>query len=67
MNGLLPMNKLNALGWTPISQRKWIGQYLGPYMRSSHPDVCILTGDDQRYTLPWWLKTVFSAQSVTHH
>lgn len=65
MNGLLIMNKLNAVGWTPTSQRRWIGQHLGPNMRSSHPNVCILTGDDQRYTLPWWLKTVSCSKYVT--
>ncbi len=58
MNGLLVTNKLNAVGWTPTSQRKWIGQYLGPEMNATHPGVCILTADDQRYVFPWWLKTV---------
>ncbi|KAK7586269.1 hypothetical protein V9T40_004145 [Parthenolecanium corni] len=67
MNGLLIMNKLNAVGWTPTSQRRWIGQHLGPNMRSSHPNVCILTGDDQRYTLPWWLKTVMEDKEAAKY
>lgn len=54
------VNKLNALGWTPISQRKWIGEFLGPAMHSAYRDTCILTGDDQRYIFPWWLKMVNS-------
>lgn len=58
MNGLFWFNKLNALGWNPLKQRKWIGEFLGPAMRLTHPNTCILTGDDQRYTFPWWLKTV---------
>ncbi|XKL59759.1 hypothetical protein PGB90_000775 [Kerria lacca] len=57
-NGLLVVNKLNALGWTPISQRKWIGEFLGPAMHSAYRDTCILTGDDQRYIFPWWLKMI---------
>ncbi|XP_053694692.1 lysosomal acid glucosylceramidase-like [Sabethes cyaneus] len=44
-----------SLGWTAPSQGKWVGENLGPTLRSSaFRDVKLFAGDDQRYTFPWW-------------
>lgn len=56
--GLSPFNRLNALGSVPTLQAVWIAENLGPTIRSEYPDTCILTGEDQRTTFPWWLRTV---------
>ncbi|XP_058456410.1 lysosomal acid glucosylceramidase [Malaya genurostris] len=44
-----------SLGWTALSQGKWVGDHLGPTLRSSgFQNVKLFAGDDQRYTFPWW-------------
>lgn len=48
-----------SLGWTPYNQGKWIGENLGPTLFNSElRHVRIFTGDDQRYSLPWWVQRV---------
>lgn len=58
MMGLSPWNRLNALGTAPNLQAEWIAENLGPTIHSEFPNTCILIGDDQRITLPWWPRTV---------
>lgn len=42
-------------GWLPENQGKWIGENLGPALNNSgFHDVKLFSGDDQRYTFPWW-------------
>ncbi|CAO1436681.1 unnamed protein product [Diamesa hyperborea] len=44
-----------SLGWLVNTQGKWVGNNLGPAMKSSSfANVKLLAGDDQRYTFPWW-------------
>lgn len=51
--------KFMSLGWLPDTQAKWIAQHLGPLIKNSINEdvrnVKIITGDDQRYSLPWWI------------
>ncbi|XP_058840027.1 lysosomal acid glucosylceramidase-like [Topomyia yanbarensis] len=44
-----------SLGWTAPSQGKWVGEHLGPTLKNSYfRNVKLFSGDDQRYTFPWW-------------
>lgn len=47
-----------SLGWIPENQGKWLSKNLGPILRNSSKisHIKILAGDDQRYTLPWWIE-----------
>jgi glucosylceramidase len=59
MNGIIPINRFNSLGWSPLAQRTWIGQNLGPALRASqHNSTKLLALDDQRFLLPWWIQLV---------
>lgn len=57
--------KFMSLGWTPAKQGKWVSQNLGHTIRNSKNEdvrkVKIFTGDDQRYTFPWWMRSMASA------
>jgi glucosylceramidase len=59
LNGLVltRLAPFMSLGWGPMLQGKWIADNLGPTMKRSTvtKDIKILTGDDQRYTVPTWL------------
>lgn len=56
---LVPFVKFMSLGWLPGAQAEWVNDFLGPKLKnSSFKDVKLLTGDDQRYVLPWWLEGV---------
>lgn len=49
------IHSVNNLGWTAASMGRWIIMNLGPTIRNStFKDVKIITGDDQRLTLPYW-------------
>lgn len=59
LNGIVPVNRFNSMGWTPVSHREWIGHYMGPRLRSSqHSGTLLFAIDDQRLVLPWWIKMV---------
>ena len=58
VNGILPVNKFNSMGWTPGTQRLWIKEYLGPALKKFHPHVLLIALDDQRFMLPWWIDIV---------
>jgi glucosylceramidase len=55
INGIIPVNRFNSMGWTPRSQRQWIKDNFGPTLKSSHSNVKLLALEDQRFMLPWWI------------
>lgn len=54
--------KFMSLGWLPNSQGKWVSDNLGPSLKNHQvlSTVKILTGDDQRYTLPIWFDQMYA-------
>ncbi|XP_023943786.2 lysosomal acid glucosylceramidase [Bicyclus anynana] len=55
INGILALAPFNSLGWTVKNMGKWISDNLGPTIRNSiFQSVKIITGDDQRVTVPYW-------------
>ncbi|XP_065210050.1 lysosomal acid glucosylceramidase-like isoform X2 [Planococcus citri] len=66
-SGISPINKINALGWTPVGQTKWIGQHFGPMMRSSYPNTCIMAIDDQRFSFPWWVTWIMKDKTASQY
>ncbi|VVC33980.1 Glycosyl hydrolase family 30, TIM-barrel domain,Glycoside hydrolase family 30,Glycosyl hydrolase [Cinara cedri] len=61
INGIVPVNRFNSMGWTPMSHREWIGRFMGPQLRGSdYNDTLLLAIDDQRIVLPWWMKMLMS-------
>ncbi|KAF4532136.1 hypothetical protein B566_EDAN004142 [Ephemera danica] len=57
LNGIIPIKGINALGWTPFTQRTWIAKHMGPTLRASqHNKTNLLAMDDQRFFLPWWIQ-----------
>lgn len=53
--------KFMSLGWIPETQGRWVANFLGPTIRSSTlaSKVKIFSGDDQRYTFPWWFNNMY--------
>lgn len=67
INGIIPINRFNAMGWSATSQRKWIAKHFGPTLRNSeHNETKLIALDDQRFFLPRWIETV-SNYAVTSH
>lgn len=64
LNGVLLSQFIQfmSLGWVPKNQGRWVGENLGPAIRSSKTisDVKIMTGDDQRYTIPFWYEQMYN-------
>ncbi|XP_050422662.1 lysosomal acid glucosylceramidase [Adelges cooleyi] len=61
LNGIVPINRFNSMGWTPQSHREWIGHYMGPLLKSSkYNDTLLFAIDDQRIVLPWWMKMLMA-------
>lgn len=59
LNGMVPINRFNSLGWTPAAHSEWISENLGPSIRSSRHNQTLIIGlDDQRILLPWWMDIV---------
>lgn len=51
--------RFNSMGWTPMTQRRWLGRHFGPALRRSPFNATkLLALDDQRMLLPWWLDLV---------
>lgn len=63
MNGVIGFLFVHfmSLGWTAKNQGKWVGENLGPTLKSRHPNVKLFAGDDQRYTFPWWFTQMESS------
>ncbi|XP_072934604.1 lysosomal acid glucosylceramidase-like isoform X2 [Epargyreus clarus] len=59
INGVFNLAKFNTLGWDIENMGEWIVNNLGPTIRNStYKDVKIFTGDDQRFTLPFWFNVL---------
>ncbi|XP_041972484.1 lysosomal acid glucosylceramidase isoform X2 [Aricia agestis] len=55
INGMFSFAKFNSMGWTVKNMGHWIVDNLGPTIRNStFKDLKIITGDDQRITVPYW-------------
>ncbi|XP_050542141.1 lysosomal acid glucosylceramidase-like isoform X2 [Daktulosphaira vitifoliae] len=68
LNGIIPLNRFNSMGWTPQSHRDWIGQYMGPILKSSEYNKTLLFAiDDQRIVLPWWMKMLMSDKEAAKY
>lgn len=68
LNGIIPVNRFNSLGWTPMSHREWIGRHMGPRLRSSeHNSTLLFAIDDQRIVLPWWMKMLMSDEQCAKY
>ncbi|CAH2051960.1 unnamed protein product, partial [Iphiclides podalirius] len=59
INGYFGIAPFNSLGWSIYKMGEWIVNNLGPTIRNSkYRDVKILTGDDQRFTIPFWFNVM---------
>ncbi|XP_021936125.1 glucosylceramidase-like isoform X2 [Zootermopsis nevadensis] len=67
INGILPVNRFNSMGWTPHSQRHWIKHHFGPALKKYHCSVKLLALDDQRFMLPWWINILMSDKQVAEY
>ncbi|XP_034240369.1 lysosomal acid glucosylceramidase-like [Thrips palmi] len=57
--------RFNSMGWTPMTQRRWLGRHFGPTLRRSAFNATkLLALDDQRMLLPWWLDMMFRDPKV---
>lgn len=51
---------LSSMAWTAEEQRDWIIEYLEPTLKKSNfGDIKLFTLDDNRKSLPDWVKTIF--------
>ncbi|XP_017305079.1 glucosylceramidase-like [Diaphorina citri] len=51
--------QFNNMGWSPFGMSKWIGNSLGPSLKSSrHSATKIFTLDDQKVYMPWYITLV---------
>ncbi|CAK1551990.1 unnamed protein product [Leptosia nina] len=56
INGIVPFVTFNSIGWFPAELGRWVGQNLGPTLRSSRFNkTLIFAVDDQRYLLHLYL------------
>ncbi|CAH1363805.1 unnamed protein product [Tenebrio molitor] len=63
--GIVPFTKINSVGWSPTMMATWIRHNLGPTIRnSSHSAIKIITLDDQRFFLPWFVNIVFKHKTT---
>ncbi|XP_060866728.1 lysosomal acid glucosylceramidase-like [Metopolophium dirhodum] len=68
LNGIVPVNRFNSMGWTPMSHREWIGRHMGPRLRGSeHNRTLLFAIDDQRIVLPWWMKMLMSDEQCAKY
>ncbi|KAG8229339.1 hypothetical protein J437_LFUL007147 [Ladona fulva] len=59
INGIIPINRFNSMGWTPKEMREWIAENIGPTIATSkHKQTKLIMLDDQRFLLPWWVNLV---------
>ncbi|XP_043259524.1 lysosomal acid glucosylceramidase-like [Colletes gigas] len=58
-NGVVIVDPLSSMGWTPNTVAKWIANNLGPTLAASeHNRTQILVLDDQRIFLPWYVEEI---------
>lgn len=58
---------INNLIMMPEEQRKWIKNYLGPALRKSKHSVKVITLDDERPFITWWMDTIMSNKKVADY
>ncbi|XP_052738825.1 lysosomal acid glucosylceramidase-like [Bicyclus anynana] len=69
LNGVLELSAYNTLGWSLKNLGEWIFQNLGPTIRNSKfKDVKIITSDDQRLTIPYfvYMLLVLTPQAIDY-
>lgn len=54
-----------SLGWNAARQGNFVGDHLGPTIRTSKTmkDIKIFANDDQRYTVAWWFEDMAKAHN----
>ena len=57
----------NSMAFSPRSMSEFLGLALGPTMKSSHPHVKILAGDDQRSNIWEYLKASLDDENARHY
>ncbi|XP_068893830.1 lysosomal acid glucosylceramidase-like isoform X2 [Tenebrio molitor] len=63
--GIIPLIKISSVGWLPKIMETWIRCNLSPTIRnSSHSAIKIITLDDQRFFLPWFVNIVFKHRTT---
>ena len=59
-NAYLPFLHISSMGWNPEELGNWISNNFGPSLATSqHNQTMILTLDDQRFNLPWYVEKLF--------
>uniref|UniRef100_A0A1B6CPQ2 Glucosylceramidase n=1 Tax=Clastoptera arizonana TaxID=38151 RepID=A0A1B6CPQ2_9HEMI len=55
----------NSMGWTPWTQKEWIGYHLGPKLeQSGFHDVLLIGLDDIIIYLPLWMELIFEDENA---
>merc|ERR1719334_1755149 len=55
IEGTVPGYTFNCMGWNASSMATWIGQYLGPTLKTAgYENLELMAYDDQRILLPGW-------------
>ncbi|KAJ9601521.1 hypothetical protein L9F63_000264 [Diploptera punctata] len=67
INGIIPVNRFNSMGWTPSTQTTWIKEHLGPALKKFDPEIKLIALDDQRFMLPWWINKLMSDEEVASY
>ncbi|CAG9791612.1 unnamed protein product [Diatraea saccharalis] len=61
IDGVFGLAPFNSLGWNPFELGKWIANNLGPTVRrSAFSNLKILTHDDQRASIPFYITMMLS-------
>ncbi|CAH0402652.1 unnamed protein product [Chilo suppressalis] len=64
LNGMFGIANFNSLGWAPLNLGRWIANHLGPTIRNSaFRDLKIISHDDQRATVPFYINMMLRAIS----
>lgn len=60
IDGFVPDQALNSMGWTPDAVANWVANNLGPTLaKSKFNRTLIMALDDQRFNLPWYISQEF--------
>nr|XP_034195792.1 lysosomal acid glucosylceramidase-like [Osmia lignaria] len=60
----LPSDAIGILGWTPKGVGTWVANNLGPTLAASQHDTKILTLDDNRKDLSWFVPQMFENEKA---
>ena len=56
-----------GMNWTPESERDFLKHFLGPRLKSDHPDVNILIYDHNKDHVVDWAKTIYSDHEAAQY